>query len=74
MLIESKINHNYGSIITKAASNNSTLFIVIYLLFAIPHPIEHLFTNIHSKKFKLGLLPSYLPEISFRINFIVVPS
>ena len=55
MLIKS-INYNkYGSIMTKAASNNSTFEIVLYLLLAIPHPIAHLLKNIHSKKFNPGL-------------------
>jgi len=58
----------------KAASNNSTLLIEIYLLLEIPQAMAHLLTNINSKKFNPPSFVSYLAEISFKICLKVTES
>lgn len=75
MLVESKnAIIVYGCIMIKAASNNSTLFMEIYLLLEIPQAMAHLLTNMNSKKFNPPALMSYLAEISFTSCLKVVES
>ena len=65
---------HYGSMMTKAISNNSVLVIEVYWLLEIPQAMPHLLTNIYSKKFNPPSFKSCLPEISFTSCMKVVPS